>query len=123
RIADADIPVQRYGDFADAVSGYLDEVKALAVNRRTEAETQSKLLTGGLYKLADDPTDTRGDPSPVKAVPYFNFSPLENAVEHLKRSARDYDRESAARGPALPPAQRAQLEALMLPMEQTLLND
>jgi N-acetylated-alpha-linked acidic dipeptidase len=123
RIADANLPVQRYGDFADAVSGYVDEVKALAVSRRTEAETQSRLLTGGLYKLADDPTDTRGDPTPVKAVPYFNFSPLENAVDHLKRAARDYDRESAARGPLLSPAQRAQLEALLLPMEQSLLND
>ena len=30
RLADADLPVQRYGDFADTVAGYLDEVKKLA---------------------------------------------------------------------------------------------
>jgi len=121
RLANTDLPVQRYGDFADTVSTYLDEVKALAATRRTEAETQARLISGGLYKLADDPLDTRGEPTPLKPVPFFNFSPLENAVEHLKRSARDYDRAAAGAG-ALSAAQKAQLSALLLPMEQTLLN-
>jgi len=121
RVADADAPVQRYGDFADTVSGYLDEVKALATTRRTEAETQSRLIAGGLYKLADDPRDTRGEPTPLKPVPFFNFAPLDNAVDHLKKSARDYDR-AAASAASLTPAQKAQLSALLLPMEQTLLN-
>jgi N-acetylated-alpha-linked acidic dipeptidase len=122
RIADADVPVQRYGDFADTVSNYLDEVKALAATRRNEAETQARLLAGDLYKLADDPRETRGDPTALKPVPHLNFSPLENAVDHLKKAAREYDRAIAARGSTLTSAQKAQLDALLRPMEQTLLN-
>jgi N-acetylated-alpha-linked acidic dipeptidase len=122
RIADADVPVQRYGDFADTVSTYVDEVKALANTRRTEAETQARLISGGLYRLADDPRRTNGPPTPLKAVPYLNFAPLENAVDRLKKSARDYDREIAARGPSLTAAQKAQLSAMLLPMEQSLTN-
>jgi hypothetical protein len=37
RLADADLPVQRYADFADTVAGYLDEVKRLADTKRDEA--------------------------------------------------------------------------------------
>jgi N-acetylated-alpha-linked acidic dipeptidase len=123
RVADADVPVQRYGDFADTVGTYVDEVKALANTRRTEAETQGRLISGGLYRIADDPLRSNGPPTPLKAVPYFNFAPLENASEHLKRAARDYDREIAARAGALTPAQKAQLSALLLPMEQSLTSD
>lgn len=120
RLADADAPVQRYGDFADSVGGYLDEVKKLADGKRSEAETQGRLLAAGLYRLAADPTETSADPTPLKPVPYFNFAPMENAGAHLKRSAREYDREIAARGASLSVEQKARLSALLLPIEQTL---
>jgi len=35
---------ERYGDFADTVSRYLDQVKKLADTKRETAETQAKLL-------------------------------------------------------------------------------
>jgi N-acetylated-alpha-linked acidic dipeptidase len=123
RIADADAPVQRYGDFADTVSTYLDEVKRLADTKRTDAESQAKLLAAGLYKLADDPTESHANPTPLQRVPFINFSPLENGVDRLKRSARDFDRALAARGSSLSPGQRDQLSALLQPIEQTLTPD
>ncbi|CAN5303434.1 transferrin receptor-like dimerization domain-containing protein [soil metagenome] len=123
RIADAEAPVQRFGDFADTVSGYVDEVKKLADTKRTDAETQGKLIAGGLYRLADDPTDTSGPPTPLAKVPFFNFAPLENGADHLKRAAKDFDKAMARRGSSLTPAQNAQLSALLQPIEQTLTND
>jgi N-acetylated-alpha-linked acidic dipeptidase len=47
---------------------------------------------------------------------------MENAVDRLKKAAHDYD-QAAARNPPLTAAQKAQLSAILLPMEQTLLND
>ena len=41
------MPVQRYGDFADTVSGYLDEVNRLADQKRDEAQTRTRLLAAG----------------------------------------------------------------------------
>src|SRR6266446_5870198 len=91
RMADADVPLVRYGDFADTVSRYVDEVKKLADTKREAADAQAKMLTAGAYRLADDPTKTSGAPTALKSVPHFNFAPLENAVDRLKKSAKAYD--------------------------------
>jgi len=40
RMSDTEIPLQRYGDFAETVSHYLDQVKKLADTKREAAETQ-----------------------------------------------------------------------------------
>ena len=41
--------------------------------------------------------------------PHFNFAPLENAVDRLKKSASDYDRALAAKGAGLPEEATARL--------------
>ncbi|CAN5664658.1 hypothetical protein BH10PSE5_BH10PSE5_22140 [soil metagenome] len=120
RLADADLPLQRYSNFADTLAIYLDQVKKLADAKRETADTQGRLLAAGAYRLADDPTETRGDPTPLKAVPHFNFAPLEDAVDHLKRSAKAYDTALAAKGAALSPDAKAKLSRLTQSVEQTL---
>jgi N-acetylated-alpha-linked acidic dipeptidase len=123
RMADADIPLARYGDFAETVSRYLDQVKKLADTRREAAETQAKLLAGDAYRLTDDPTKTSGPPTPLKSVPHFNMAPLENAIDHLKRSAKAYDTALAAKGAAQPDAIKARLIDLAQQTEQSLTVD
>ncbi|MEP7210520.1 MAG: M28 family peptidase, partial [Alphaproteobacteria bacterium] len=75
RMSEADLPVVRYGDFADTVSTYLDEVKKLADGKRETQVAQAKVIEANDYKLSDDPTKTSGAPTPLKPVPYFNFAP------------------------------------------------
>jgi N-acetylated-alpha-linked acidic dipeptidase len=123
RMADADVPLARYGDFADTVSRYLDQVKKLADAKREAAETQAKMLAAGAYRLADDPTRTSGPPTALKSVPHFNMAPLENAVDHLKRSAKAYDTALAAKGAAQPDAVKAKLIDLARQTEQSLAVD
>lgn len=123
RLADADTPVQRYGDLAEVVGGYLDEVKRLADNRRDEAQTRARLLAAGAYKLADDPTISRGDPWPLPASPRIDFGKLDAAVAKLKASAAAFDQTLASKGPTLTKAQKAKLDAAILPLEQRLLRD
>lgn len=122
RMADADAPVQRYGDVADTVAGYLEEVKRLADARRDEAQTRSRLLAAGAYRLADDPTIPRADPSPLAASPRLDFGKLDAAVARLRASASDFDRTLASKRSSLTKAQTAKLDAALLPLEQRLLR-
>jgi N-acetylated-alpha-linked acidic dipeptidase len=123
RMADSEVPVQRYSDFADTVSRYLDQVKKLADTKRETAETQAKLLASNAYRLADDPTKTSAPPTALKSVPHFNLAPLENAVDHLKRSAKAYDAALAAKGASQSEAVKTKLIELARRTEQTLAAD
>jgi len=123
RLADADTPVQRYGDVADTVAGYVDEVKKLADTRRDEAQARARLLAAGAFKLSDDPTLSRSDPSALEASPRLDFARLDTALSRLKASATTFDQTLAARSAALTPAQKKKLDAALLPLEQRFLRD
>src|SRR4029077_16593717 len=70
-----------------------------------------------VYQAVDDPTQTWVAPKRLDAVPFLNFSPLENAVATLKTSASAYNKAitAATAGGKEPPADvQARLdEALM----------
>jgi N-acetylated-alpha-linked acidic dipeptidase len=122
RIADADLPVQRYGDFAETVGGYVDEVKKLADAKRDEAAAQARLLAGNAYKLAADPLETSASPTALAQSPALTFAPLEAASAKLKASAAAYDQAVAAKGASLTPAQKKKLDAALLVQDQILLR-
>ncbi|HEY6418797.1 MAG TPA: transferrin receptor-like dimerization domain-containing protein [Candidatus Binataceae bacterium] len=123
RVADADVPVQNAGDFAAAVSGYLDQVKKLAGGAREESEVQAMLLRDRAFQLAADPTQSSGVPAALDSVPQVELAPLEAAVARLKRSAKAYDDALAKNAPGLSAAQLASLQALMFDIDQTLAPD
>ncbi|HEX3888096.1 MAG TPA: transferrin receptor-like dimerization domain-containing protein [Phenylobacterium sp.] len=122
RLADTDLPVQRYGDFADTVSTYLDEVKKLADTTRDAARTQARLLGTNAFNLAADPTKPHANPAPLAASPPMNFAALDSAVAKLKVSAAAFDSALAAKGESLDKAQRAKLDAVIRPLDQSLLR-
>jgi N-acetylated-alpha-linked acidic dipeptidase len=123
RMAQANAPLQRYSDFADTVSTYVDEVKKLANDRREAQIAQARMITTNAFHLADDPTLSSGPPTPLRPVPFFNFSPLENAVTRLKASATAYDTALAQHGASLPEATRGRLVALAGLTEQALTQE
>jgi N-acetylated-alpha-linked acidic dipeptidase len=122
RLADADLPVQRYGDFADTVSTYLDEVKKLADTTRETAKVQARLLSSNAYKLAGDPTKTTVNPTALPQSPTFDFKPLEAAVTRLKTSSAAFDKALADKGPSLSKAQKIKLDNLVRPLDQAMLR-
>ena len=69
---------------------------------------------------SDDPTRTNGPPTPLAVVPFFNLAPLDNAVDHLKRSAKAYDTALAAKAAGLSPAAKAKLYEMQKLLEQSL---
>jgi N-acetylated-alpha-linked acidic dipeptidase len=120
RLADSDLPLVHYGDFADTVARYVEQVKKLADAKRQQAETQAKMLAANAFRLTDDPAKTSGPPTALKRVPHFNMAPLENAVDHLKRAARAYDTALTASGARQPKETKARLIELARETEQTL---
>jgi N-acetylated-alpha-linked acidic dipeptidase len=123
RIADADLPVQRYGDFADTVSGYVDQVRKLAEAKRSEAGARARLLASEAFRLADDPTEPRADPPALAAAERLDFGPLEKAATRLRASAAAFDQALATRGSSLSPARKKQLDAILLTLDQRLLRE
>jgi N-acetylated-alpha-linked acidic dipeptidase len=123
RMADSDLPLVRYGDFADTVARYVDQVKRLGDARRQQAEAQEKMLRANAYRLADDPRKPGGPPAALKRVPHFNMAPLDNAIDHLRRSAKAYDTALAGKGAGLPKETKAKLVDLARRAEQTLISD
>lgn len=123
RMADAETPVTRYGDFADTVSGYLMEVKALDVATRDQAAARTRLLAASAYRLADDPTIPHTPPPALPLSPTLDFAPMDSAVARLKASAAAFDAALSAKGSALTAAQKGRLNAALLPLEQKLLRE
>jgi N-acetylated-alpha-linked acidic dipeptidase len=84
---------------------------------------QAKMLNINAFHLADDPSKSSGAPTPLKPVPHFNFSPLENAVDRLKKIAKAYDEALLAKGPSQPDRVKAQLFDLARRTEAVLAPD
>ncbi len=125
RAADAHVLPMRFGDFADTVAAYVDEVHKLADDKRSRSQALDHLLDENAFKLAADPTLTSVAPPREDRVPYLAFAPLDNALQRLKLSAQAYDKAylaAAAGGLRLSTAQRGELNALLQGMEQTLLD-
>ena len=99
RVADAGLLPFQFGDFADTVSVYLNELKKLAADERAEIEERNREIGEGAFTAVADPRKTFVPPSTEPVPPYLNFAPLENAVDLLARSAQNYD---AAKGKANP---------------------
>ena len=123
RIADADTPPVRFGDFADTVARYMGEVRKLAEDRRSKDAKRRKLTDDGAFGLASDPTAPVAAPIEETATPFIELAGLENAVARLGISAKAYDAAYAARGAALAPAARVRLNAALRDIDQLLLDE
>ena len=123
RAADADLPLQYASDFADAAAQYVVELKTLAANQREAAERQKKMLADNDYDLAADPTKSHANPIALTDVPSFDFTPLDQAVANLRKSAKAYDDAIAANGARLSHADLVRLQAVTLDLDRTLLSD
>jgi len=91
RMADADVLPMQFSAFAETVAGYVGELRELADGRRERAVELGKLLDEGAFKLATDSTRPVLAPEREPEVPHFNFAPLENAMDRVKKSTKAYD--------------------------------
>lgn len=91
RFANADILPHRFGDMAQNIHTYLDEIKTELGVMRESKEYDQKLQLSNAFVLAADPTERYHPPEPLKDVPFLNFAPVENAISAVQEVTRQYD--------------------------------
>jgi N-acetylated-alpha-linked acidic dipeptidase len=116
RLADAGVLPFQFTDFSDTIRTYVEEIKLLASSQRAQIEEQNLELEEGVFKAAMDPRKTFFPPSRQPVPPFFNFAPLDNALDLLTQSARRYE---AARLKAQPKAIQA-VNAKLIESERKL---
>jgi N-acetylated-alpha-linked acidic dipeptidase len=91
RLADAGLLPFQFGDFSETVRTYIDELKKLDADQRAQIEEQNRELDEGVFDAAADPRKISIPPPKSPVPPHLNFAPLENGIDALTRSARNYD--------------------------------
>lgn len=87
RLANAPVLPFNFKDFHKTVASYLTEVTALLETVRETTEVENTMIIEKRYVHASDPTLKLNPPKAKDAVPYLNFSPLQNAVSNLEKAA------------------------------------
>ena len=123
RLADADTPTMRFGDFADTVAAYLDEITKLADERREQDRKREALTRDEAFRLASDPLKPVGAPAPEAATPHIELAALSDAVDHLRKAAAGFDSAYADQGAKLDMARRMKLNAMLRDIDQLLLDE
>jgi len=90
RLADDPVLPFDFGDFTETVGRYVREVIKLADDMRSETDETNRDIRDRVFDLAADPTQVWVDPPRRDPVPHIDFSPLENAMDRLRRSTASY---------------------------------
>jgi len=94
RLADAGLLPFQFGDFADTVRNYIDDLKKLDADQRAQIVERNREIEEGVFTAVADPLRQYVPPSKDPVPPHLNFAPLENGIEALTLSAQRYDAAS-----------------------------
>ena len=90
RLTNADLLPFDFKGFQKTVSTYATEVTSLIETMRESTEVENQMIAEKRYVLANDPTERFNPPASKEAVPFLNFSSLQNAVANLEKSAATF---------------------------------
>jgi N-acetylated-alpha-linked acidic dipeptidase len=124
RFADADVLPYEFGDFAETIHKYSDELKKLLKDQQEDIGERNLRLRDGVYDAVSDPRRPTVAPPREEVAPSLNFAPLDNAQAALARSAQNY---AAAlknlQNANLTPAQLLDFNNRLMQTERKLLNN
>jgi N-acetylated-alpha-linked acidic dipeptidase len=127
RLADSDLLPFEFGDFADTVQTYLNDLKKLSEHMLEEIRERNREIEEGVFQAVNDPRRPMVAPKTETVPPHLNFAPLENAAEALARSAGEYkksfDHANANGGAALAAASVADINKLLIESERKLTTE
>ncbi len=86
RMANADVLPFDFNRLYSTVDSYVNELQDLLKSTREKTNVENNLIKDSIYVLASDPTKKFVVPAVKEDVPYLDFSPLQNALAHLKES-------------------------------------
>lgn len=91
RLADADVLPYKYGNFSVAIHGYVSELKKISESQRAQIKEHNQEIAEGVFVALRDPKKLHPVPVAEALPPYFNFAPLDQAVEDLSTAAASFD--------------------------------
>ncbi|HZY82933.1 MAG TPA: M28 family metallopeptidase [Cyclobacteriaceae bacterium] len=90
RVANADVLPFDFKPFYKTVNGYMTEVMTLLDNTRETTEVENQMIDEKRYIQANDPTQKFVVPAKKDAVPFLNFSSLQNALAGLEDASNKF---------------------------------
>src|ERR1019366_1705446 len=86
RMANADVLPFDFTHLYKTISEYSNELITLLQKTRETTEIENQIIRTGGYAIGEDPTKKYVVPVAKSDVPFLDFSPLQNALEQLKKS-------------------------------------
>lgn len=120
RLANADLLPFDFQSFHRTVERYLTEVTTLLDNMRQATEVENQMIDEKRFTYSADPQDTFNAPEKNEPVPFLDFSPLQNALASLERSAQAF---SDSTGGDYTSSNMEALNKILYQCEQELLVD
>jgi len=94
RMANADVLPFDFTHLYRTIDNYADELETLLQKTRESTAIENQIINSGGYAAGEDPTKKLILPVVKPPVPYLDFSPLQNALQDLKKSADSLQKES-----------------------------
>jgi N-acetylated-alpha-linked acidic dipeptidase len=92
RLADAELLPFEFGNLAETVHTYVQEIQKLLDNEREKNAELQRELDEGTYAATNDLRAPTVAPKLDSIPPHLNFAPLENAADALGRAAERYEK-------------------------------
>jgi N-acetylated-alpha-linked acidic dipeptidase len=121
RLANADVLPFDFKSFHRTVTTYAKEVMDLLETTREGTEVENQMIIENRYVHASDPTQHYFPPTQKDAVPFLNFSSLQNALTILEKAIGQFE-ELLASNPK-PNTNIERLNKLLYQAEQQLLSE
>ncbi len=120
RLANADVLPLEFQQWHNTVSGYANEIMTSCETMRSEVEKHNKMVDMNVYELASDPTKPFVKPKKKNAIPYLDFSPIQNALGSLKTTIETLSKLDISR---LSNEKRKSLNQRLLKAENVLTSE
>ena len=117
RLANADVLPFEFQQWHKTVSGYLNELIDLCSTMREAVKKHNKMVSKNVFELAADPKKPFLKPKKKEAIPYLDFTPLQNEMASLKTSIDQFSTIDISK---LSIEKRKQLNKKLLLTEQAL---
>jgi N-acetylated-alpha-linked acidic dipeptidase len=96
RLADAELLPFAFGNLADTIARYIDEVEKLHKTAKEETIETNRQIKEGVFGAIANPREKLVAPREEQVPPDLDFKPLRAAGEKLKKSAAAFDAVAAA---------------------------
>ncbi|HEY5391613.1 MAG TPA: transferrin receptor-like dimerization domain-containing protein, partial [Hanamia sp.] len=87
RVANAEVVPFDFTHLYKTIDGYSNKLQNLLNSSRQSTEIENKMISEKDYAVGEDPTKKWNLPEAKSEVPFLDFSPLQNALQDLKKSA------------------------------------